>query len=245
MANHYRALGFEVSSEEQFGELLDRVANNSDEIEIEGGRMFCWSPVDSAQIWLFVDNDWNFRGCSPHFAGSSRVPLGLTEMRPTPDFWEGSAYGWVNPPSGATNSGDYPLLFQIPDFYTSNFTLRPPVRVEAQIAAFAHELEFFADEAQFAASQTGETKFAAQFFIPSGLFSGENEVQPDALFAGIIRSHERLVNPAYRIPFHHFEVETLGGTFDVVAEDELVSTSPQIGGILHGSFWMSGRILQP
>jgi hypothetical protein len=91
----------------------------------------------------------------------------------------------------------------------------------------------------------GETKFAAQFFIPSGLFSGENEAQPYALFAGFIRSHERIINPPYGIAFHHFTVETLGGTFDVVAEDELVPTAPTIGGILHGSFWMSGRILQP
>jgi hypothetical protein len=129
MANHYRAIGFDVSSEEQFEELLDRIANNSDEIEIEGGRMFCWSPVEGAgnegaQVWLFVDNDWNFRGCSPHFAGSSRVSLGLTEMRPTPEFWEGLAYGWVNPPSGATDSGDYPLLFQIPDS-TFKFHIAP------------------------------------------------------------------------------------------------------------------------
>ena len=244
MANHYRAVGFQVATEEEFGDLLDRAVEDGDEMAIDGGRMFCWSPIDGAQIWLLVDDEWNFRGCSPHFAGNSRVPLGLTDLRATPEFWEGSAHAWVNPQSNKVDSGEYPFLFQIPDFYALSLALEVPTRVLAQVSAFAHELEFFADAAEFAASQTGETKFAAQFFIPSGLFADDNDPQPYVLFAGTIRSYERLVNPAYNIAFHHFEVETLGATFDVVAEDELVNSVPAIGSILSGSFWMSGRVLQ-
>jgi hypothetical protein len=244
MANHYRAVGFEVSNEQQFEELLDHVVEQGDEFAVEDGRMFCWSPVDGAQVWLLVDDDWNFRGCSPHFSGHSRVPLALTDMRSHLEFWEGSAHAWVNPQSNEGDSGEYPLLFQIPDFYPLNLSLQVPARVDAQMAAFAHELDFFADAAEFAASQTGETKFASQFIIPSGLFAGEDEPQPYGMFAGVIRRYERLVNPSYGIAFHHFEVETLGATFDVVAEDEFVSAAPTIGSILNGSFWMSGRVLQ-
>jgi hypothetical protein len=244
MANHYRAVGFQVATEEEFGDLLDRAVDEGEEMAIDGGRMFCWSPVDGAQIWLLVDDEWNFRGCSPHFAGRSRVPLGVTDMRATPDFWEGSAHAWVNPHSNSTESGEYPVLFQIPDFYPLSLALQVPVRVEAQVTAFAHELEFFANADEFAALQTGETKFASQFFIPSGLFANEDEPQPYAMFAGTIRTYERLVNPAYDITFHRFSVETLGASIDVVAEDELVSTAPAVGSILSGSFWMSGRVLQ-
>jgi hypothetical protein len=121
--------------------------------------------------------------------------------------------------------------------------MQPPVRVQAQIAAFAHERELFPDEAAFTASQQGETKFAPNFFIPSELFNGEGEAQPYSMFAGTVLCYEKVVNPAYDVPFHHFEVRAQGGVFDVVAEEELVQTQPVIGGILRGSFWMSGRVV--
>jgi hypothetical protein len=150
MANHYRAVGFQVATEEEFGDLLDRAVEEGEEMAVDGGRMFCWSPVDGAQVWLLVDDEWNFRGCGPHFNGNSLVPLGVTDMRATPDFWEGSAHAWVNPQSNNLGSGEYPFLFQIPDFYPLNLSLQVPARVEAQVAAFAHELEFFADASEFA-----------------------------------------------------------------------------------------------
>jgi hypothetical protein len=109
MANHYRAVGFQVATEEEFGDLLDRAVEEGEEMAVDGGRMFCWSPVDGAQVWLLVDDEWNFRGCGPHFNGNSLVPLGVTDMRATPDFWEGSAHAWVNPQQQQSRSGEYPF----------------------------------------------------------------------------------------------------------------------------------------
>jgi hypothetical protein len=70
--------------------------------------------------------------------------------------------------------------------------------------------------------------------------------QPYAIFGGTILRYEQRVNAATDLSFHHFEVETLGGVFDVVVEDEIVAQAtkaPQQGGLLKGTFWMSGRVL--
>jgi hypothetical protein len=37
-------------------------------------------------------------------------------------------------------------------------------------------------------------------------------------------------------------VDTLGGTYDVVIDPELLPDSPRAGNILSGWFWLSGRI---
>jgi hypothetical protein len=38
-------------------------------------------------------------------------------------------------------------------------------------------------------------------------------------------------------------VDALGGAFDVVIDPELMPQLPRVGGVIQGSFWLSGRIL--
>jgi hypothetical protein len=263
MANHFRAVGFEVLSETDWEATLDRTANEGGEFVFDGGRILCWSPADESlqgddsptgagtgpQIWVLVDDDWNFKGASPHFSGKSSISIRAVNWFPDAEFWEGSVYAWVNPLANKDEEngaeGEYPFLLQLPDFYHVSRTLPLPHGGKAQVTAFAHELDFFATEEEYAASQSGETKLASNFFIPTGLFAPEGEEpQPYAMFAGKIVEYNRLTNPASDLEFHHFMVETLGGVYDVVAEQELVTTAPAIGTIVSGSFWMSGQIIE-
>lgn len=264
MANHFRAVGFDVLSEADWEATLDRTANEGGEFVFEEGRILCWSPADETlseeslgagsgpQIWVLVDDDWNFKGASPHFSGKGEVSIRAVNWFPDSEFWEGSVYAWANPHAEQVENsegenqaeGDYPFLFQLPDFYHVSKNLPLPYDGKAQITAFAHEVEFFATEDEYSASQTGETKFAPTFFVPTGLFAPEGEEpQPYAMFAGKILEHNRLTNPASDLEFHHFLVETLGGVYDVVAELDVVTGEPTIGGILSGAFWMSGQII--
>src|SRR5205085_832715 len=84
----------------------------------------------------------------------------------------------------------YPFVFDAPDFRLHD-QLRLPARVEAQVAAFAHEVSLYSSQNDYNASQTGEVKFASQSFIPSGLFSptGEGTDPPEAraIFTGQIQ----------------------------------------------------------
>ena len=43
-------------------------------------------------------------------------------------------------------------------------------------------------------------------------------------------------------PFWWALVDTLGGTFDVVIDPELLPAAPRRGNVLQGWFWLSGRI---
>ena len=38
-------------------------------------------------------------------------------------------------------------------------------------------------------------------------------------------------------------VDTLGGTYDVVADPSLLEIVPPPGSVLSGTFWLSGRVL--
>jgi hypothetical protein len=38
-------------------------------------------------------------------------------------------------------------------------------------------------------------------------------------------------------------VESYGGIYDVVIDAELVEDAPRVGGVVNGTFWLSGRVL--
>jgi hypothetical protein len=43
--------------------------------------------------------------------------------------------------------------------------------------------------------------------------------------------------------FYWALVETLGGAYDVVIDSNLLPGVPAAGGLISGSFWLSGRII--
>ena len=84
-------------------------------------------------------------------------------------------------------------------------------------------------------------------FSPSGLFAPKDEPdwQPKAYanFAGHVEGAEVVTNPISNRPFHHLVVRTGAGVFDVVADPAIPSGTPEVGGVVHGEFWLSGRII--
>lgn len=133
-----------------------------------------------------------------------------------------------------------------PDFYLT--PLHPPEIVEVQLAAFAHELKLFETEAAYQSDgEKDQPRMAEESFIPAGLFKpGGSNIEPPeayAVFTGRILETERRQNPVSGEPFYWAMVKTLGGRIDVVASPELVTTPIVKGGILSGSFWLSGRIV--
>jgi hypothetical protein len=43
--------------------------------------------------------------------------------------------------------------------------------------------------------------------------------------------------------FYWALVDTFGGAYDVVIDSNLLPGVPEIGGVISGSFWLSGRII--
>lgn len=64
-----------------------------------------------------------------------------------------------------------------------------------------------------------------------------------ACFSGLIREAEVRTNELSNKSFHWLLVETLGGSYDVVIDPELLTGEPCVGGVISGAFWLTGRLL--
>lgn len=247
MASHFSTIGLAIDSEEALFDLAQQIGPEAEAIETPAGLYFRWQDESGAELWLQTDTSGqNFLGVNPHFQGLSQVRVGLTERISGPDYTplDGSFQAWAEPTDNPPTSGTYPFIFDTPDFRTHDDDALPGI-VTVQIAAFAYEVEFFAEEAAFHASQTGEVKFSTQSFIPIGLFhdeGSESAASATAFFTGIVRVAEERTNTLTDRTFYWALVETLGGTFDVVIDPQLLPELPSPGGVISGSFWLSGRI---
>lgn len=94
-------------------------------------------------------------------------------------------------------------------------------------------------------SQDTEFKFAAESFIPSGLFHvGEgSSPRAEAIFTGRIIETSEILNEQSKNKFTWVLIKTLGGEIDVVIDHELVTKELRVGGILSGSFWLSAKFI--
>lgn len=247
MPSHLSCIGFNVESEEQFMEIAEAAAHSANPIKTRKGTYLQWCSDSGVELWLQVNKDNELIGMNPHFNGAGVARVGLTARIDRPDDTEldGAYHGWAEPEDDEPESGTYPFVFDCPDAICS-VGLSLPAIVDVQIAAFAHEIELYESDEAYDSSQEGEPKFAAESFVPSGLFSpnGESAEPPAALaiFTGHILEAEELMNSMTKLSFWWAKVRTLGGVFDVVADPGIVVSPFVVGGVLSGSFWLSGRI---
>lgn len=248
MPSHFSTIGLPVNDEDDFLDLAIRVADDTDVIDVPDGRYLRWSSDCGAEIWLQLDDANNLIGMTPHFTGESRIRVGITSRirRPEDTALVGAFHGWADPSGDDPESGMYPFVFDSPEFQR-HFELTIPSIVPVQIAAFAHEISIFDSTDAYDASQLGEPRFASQSFIPSGMFSpdGDSTAPPQAygIFSGHIVQAAKRQNELSGNSFYWALVESLGGLFDVVIGSELMQSEPRVGGVLTGSFWLSGRVV--
>ena len=175
--------------------------------------------------------------------------VGITEKlaSDTAGPFDVSFHAWAEPSDADPLDGVYPFIFETPDGLLHRH-LSVPARVPLSLSAFAHELSVFASEEDFDASQTGEVRYAAQSFIPSGLFSPDLAGKPtpsaDAIFSGVVRETRPIRNPITGREILWALTDTLGGSVDVVVDPALVTSPITAGGVISGSFWLSGRFPQ-
>ncbi len=188
-------------------------------------------------------------GMNAHFSGKSSIRLAV-EMRvarPSHTPLDGTFLAWANPPAGAATGGDYPFAFDCPDA-ARHLALPLPARVTAQMAAFAQQLSRYDSAAAYVSSQAAEgVSSASRSFIPSGLFSPDGEPrnppEPHALIAGHVLEAATRINAISGLSYWWALLDTVGGTFDVVIDPELLPEPPRAGNVLAGWFWLSGRFL--
>lgn len=241
-------IGFHIQTETDFQHLADFTFEQGEYIASPNGIYIRWSVGKGIEVWLQLDLNGDCIGLNPHFSGSARMQVGLINgiQRP-PSILDGAFHGWANPSQNDPENGDYPFIFDVPDYDTyQNLTL--PCIQTVQLAAFAHELQAFETDEAFKASQTDDPTFASESFFPTGLFStfGKADDEPPgafAIFCGHVLESALLTNPISDEEFYWAKVHTFGGEIDVIA-DPLVLDGPLVkGGVIQGSFWLSGRLV--
>jgi hypothetical protein len=247
MPSHLTDIGFDYNSDEEFRELIDQAYELGELLRVEQGVYFRWSPGEGVEIWGQLDNEDNFIGFNPHFDGESLISVGLTARleRVETSVLDGAFHGWAGPSGDDAESGYYPFVFDAPDFRLCDSVKLPSI-VEAQIAAFAHELSAFENDEAYYASQSERPGFASESFIPSGLFTADTEAREapraHAILAGHVLNTALRINPVTKSEFLWAKVQTLGGVFDVVADPLMIDGAVVKGGTVRGSFWLSGRL---
>ena len=247
MPDPFSTIGFPLQDESDFSDLATRLAAESQRIPVSGGAYLLWASPGGEQVWLQGDSDGYLVGMTPHFAGKSQVSVSVGSIlrRPGETFLDGTIRGCMNDET-QPNAGiaDCPIVVDVPNLATHG-RLELPICVDVQVAAFAREASTFASEdAYYAAQEPGG--FASRSYVPSGTFTpGGGATEPPhafGIFTGHVLEAAAKRNRRTDAPFYWALVDTLGGTFDVLIDPELLPEPPRAGGILQGSFWFSGTI---
>ncbi|MGM0168825.1 hypothetical protein IGI39_004580 [Enterococcus sp. AZ135] len=245
MVSHFSTIGLPINSNEEFMAYARLVHESGERIKAGENAYLKLELGEGVELWGQVNEANEMIGLNPHFKGMAVSTVRLTEKveNPAATVLDGQVYSEADP--GDPEEFAYPFVFDLPDM--SLHELHFPVIKEVQLAAFAHELNIYANENVYKQVQENEGgNFATEFFIPSGLFSEEeSESLPEstAIFGGRVQTVKKIRNPHTGESFYYAEVKTLGGVFDVVVDPELVTEEITEDSIISGSFWLTGRIV--
>lgn len=243
MADHFGCIGVPVASVDQLVAIAAEAAESAETISVGDATYYHHADPSGAELWIQADARAQFLGINPHFAGRGVLDVSLIGrmQRREEGVMDGAFHGWVEPEEDG-ESGLYPILFDSPCALT-HADLVYPHRVQVQVAALPHQVQLFASRALYDSGDVDAPGFAAQSFVPSGLFGDAAEPEAIAVMTGEIKAVEQRTNALTGTPFWWLWVESLGGTFDVVAALDDFQSTPVVGGVIYGTFWLSGRLI--
>ena len=251
MPRHITTLGFLVSTEQDFRHYVYQTSEFGEKIETRNGSYTCWTPGHGIELWAQTNLHRRLLGMNPHFRGQSSVRVEITGRIPRygSRILDGAFYGWANPsPIGSDNEIHVPFVFDVPDYDVYDW-VHIPCTARIQLAAFAIRLHCFADDERYHAAlrQSGEQRQQLLTFAPIGMFAPDGRVRhparAEASFSGRVLATEMITNPVTWQKFYRVKVRTLIGEVDVVADPQLVQGRLVPDIIIHGEFWLSGRLL--
>lgn len=245
-------IGFPTPDEQAINEMIMHILEVAKPVQTVRGFYLVYTDSSGAEIYLQGNFNQELVGFNPHYAGTSRRRAGLTRIieRDSSEL-DGGFHAWANPSDEDVEvSGEYPFVFDVPDFRTVEIETFPKT-VEIQLTAFAsNDFKVFESEEDYQARQESELPYASKMFVPVGLFDfangnwdENNPPRPVGKLAGEITWFELKTNELSGEKFYWILVDTYGGDVDVVVDPKYVTEEPQIGGIVSGTFWLSGKVL--
>ena len=246
LASHLSTIGIQVKNQEEFIEYFQRSYENGEKIKTDKGIYLKWELGNGVELWGQMDLSNDPVGLLPYFRGKGRtfVEIEGAIYREGSTILDGTFKGWVVSDHDGSEQ-IYPIVIDVPNIAMYE-NIKIPQLLELQISAFAHEIMVYSSDDDFERSQDGELKFAAESFIPSGLFSQDGEVgEPKALaiISGHVVDFRELTNPITGNSFLWALVKNLGAEYDVVIDPSILDGELKVGGVISGSFWLTGVIV--
>lgn len=251
MTTPLSSIGFTLYSPEESWQLAKLVADKGRRVNTADGNYVVLTTDCGSELWAKLDSENRPYSILPHFAGQSRSQLLVTQrIRYNDRALDGRLLGWVNPSQGTFGfggpPGDYPLLFEVPDyaFYAS---LDVPSSVPAQLAAFAQDIQIF--DSLEAYDNRPEKKWPAETLLAKGVaglhghHQGEAAPPNEAFIAGIVESAQTFENPITHVQFQWAQLKVMGGHFDACIDSQLLKGALSAGNVISGNFWLSGRLI--
>lgn len=244
MASNMSCIGISSKDPQDFGRRMSLLLERSEPAGKMGGHeLRVWSDASGASV-SFVLSENGVECATPGFRARSRLQARATRFANDPDcrFCDPLLVEIVD----AKGELVYPLATQLDDLLITRERVSEGAVIELGLCAFAHGLEVWADEAAFATAQADEeVKFATESLIPSGLFAPAGEGQPEAaevFLTGRVLEAGLRENLATGETFQHAIVQTLGGSYDVLASPRELAAPLETGNIIQGEFWLVGKV---
>jgi len=236
--NDWSSIGYNPGSVEDFKKLASMVHARGERINVPGGFYIKYTDGSGAELWAQADERGELCGMHPHFDCRTSMNVSVERAIQRQGF-DGSFMCFAEPPM---YKDSYSFVFDLPDFRAhSHLTL--PFETEVSIAAFAQQIDLFDNDDEFSKSRYG--KFARESYIASGLIfpdgRAKNPPEASAIVSGTVEAFEERMNSHSGRPFLWMRVKSLLGAMDVVCDPAGIKRRPCAGGIVCGSFWLSGR----
>ncbi len=237
MASHYELIGLNVKSIDDLKHYYQNGIELGDKIETEMGSYFLWKIGRGIELWLQANKDGKL-GINPHYFGTSefKAEIKKRNINLNHTLLDGSL-------QCLSEEGGYPFIVDLPDFATYK-NIKIPQSVILQITAFPHNINIYESEEDYYKKNTSENTFAAEHFVPSGMFNTENSLEADALFGGKVIKIEKIKNLITRKDIYCAKTKTYGGEIDVLLTSSLLEGKElKVGNNISGHFWLSAKIL--
>ena len=157
---------------------------------------------------------------------------------------EGTLSCWVH----NEKDEEYPLLIDIQNYLETMEKKTSEIK-RVQITLFPHQFEHYKTEQDFRKKYPKGEKNpfpSPGMFIPSGTFSPKNypnfKPHAECYCYGRVEFAETLKNEFSGLEFQHVIIDTYGAKYDVLV-DWTHKQDIEIGDIVGGFFWVSGKVL--
>jgi len=237
-------IGFKLFGQEDTINLARALMEQGRRVGTAEGNYMELTTGNGSQLWGRLDQDNNCRAINAHFQGKSRNKIMIMQRVKFNDSpLDGRFLGWINPhehhdPHNPAHQhpGDYPILFEAPDYAWYSF-LQVPCQVEVQLTAFAQKIKVYGSRHEF--DHDPDRSFPQESLRPSQNAGNS----PEAFISGVVQECQVLENPLTHYYFQWARLKVLGGEFDIAADTTMLTTPMAAGCIIAGDFVLSGRLI--